>query len=108
MLPVSQRVNIHNQPCLPELMEEMFEEGKQGQIQHLGPEGGGDDHVHLLADGFEVHVMRSVEVFQPFPRSARAAGSREAVNRAVFGDNPPLSMKIWLLNRFESPRFDAI
>ena len=44
----------------------------------------------------------------PFPRSARAAGSREAVNRAVFGDNPPLSMKIWLLNRFESPRFDAI
>ena len=28
----------------------------------------------------------------PFPRSARAAGSREAVNRAVFGDNLPLSM----------------
>ena len=27
----------------------------------------------------------------PFPRSARAAGSREAVNRVVFGDNPPLS-----------------
>ena len=33
----------------------------------------------------------------PFPRSARAAGSREAVNRAVFGDNPPLSMTIHLL-----------
>ena len=33
----------------------------------------------------------------PFPRSARAAGSREAVNRVVFGDNPPLSMTIHLL-----------
>ena len=33
----------------------------------------------------------------PFPRSARAAGTREAVNRAVFGDNPPLSMTIHLL-----------
>ena len=43
-----------------------------------------------------------------FPRSARAAGSREAVNRAVFGVNPPLSMTIHPLNRPESPRFDAI
>ena len=44
----------------------------------------------------------------PFPRSARAAASREAVNRVVFGDNPPLSMTIHPLNRPESPRFDAI
>ena len=41
----------------------------------------------------------------PFPRSARAAGSREAVNRVVFGVNPPLSMTIHPLNRPESPRF---
>ena len=38
-------------------------------------------------------ISRVCRYFKPpFPRSARAAGSREAVNRVVFGDNLPLSM----------------
>ena len=47
---------------------------------------------------FRQIVERVYRYFKPpFPRSARAAGSREAVNRAVFGVNPPLSMTIHLL-----------
>ena len=63
-------------------------------------------HCRSVAEFMFVKVYRYFK--PPFPRSARAAGSREAVNRAVFGDNPPLSMTIHPLNRPESPRFDAI
>ena len=75
-----------------------------------------DDDVPFMMQVFQIRPEKRGEIpavthvdvcryFKPpFPRSARAAAFREAVNRAVFGDNPPLSMTIHL----ESVRIASI
>ena len=58
-------------------------------------EGHPQDEIWYFAYGANMHDS-GVYFKPPFPRSARAAAFREAVNSAVFGDNPPLSMTIHL------------